>query len=130
MFITVSSGNLILDAEGDTAAIFIIRAGTTITIAATQQVLLTGGARANNVFWDAGTVFIAAAHSKLVGSIFAPSITFAAGSYLEGRALAYATTLTMDSTIVCIIPPNKVGGARCGRPKARPPGLKDHLARH
>ena len=106
MFITVSSGNLILDAEGNTAAIFIFRAGTTITFAATQQVVLTGGAHANNVFWSAGTVFIAAAYSKLVGSVFAPSITFAFGSSLEGRALAYATTLTMDSTIVCIIPPN------------------------
>ena len=114
MFITVSSGNLILDAEGDTAAIFIFRAGTTITFAATQQVVLTGGARANNVFWSAGTVFIATAYSKLVGSVFAPSITFAFGSYLEGRALAYATTLTMDSTIVCIIPPNKMGGTKVG----------------
>ena len=60
-----------------------------------------GGARVNNVFWSAGTVFIVAAHSKLVGSVFAPSITFAIDSRLKGRALAYGTTLTMMSTTVC-----------------------------
>jgi len=97
----VSSGNLMLDAEGDSAAIFILRAGTTVTIATTLQVLLIGGAHANNVYWSAGTVFIVAANSKLVGSVFAPSITFAVGSKLDGRALAYGTTLTMMSTTVC-----------------------------
>jgi len=91
---------LILDAEGDADAVFMFRTGTTIMIAANVNVVLRGKANPNNIFWNCGTVFIMAAQSKCFGNVLAPSITFAIGTSLQGRSLAYGTTLTMSSTSV------------------------------
>src|SRR5659263_442562 len=49
------SGFLYLDAQGDVNAVFIIRSATSITTESTSQVVLSGGAKASNVFWTAGS---------------------------------------------------------------------------
>jgi len=48
-------GFLYLDAQGDSNAVFIIRSATSITTEATSEVVLTKGAKAENVYWTAGS---------------------------------------------------------------------------
>lgn len=85
----ISAGTLTL--HGSATDVFIFQAATSITTAASTAVILTGGALASNVFWQAGTTFSTGGSSVVVGTILAgTSITLGGGSVLTGRALAQA----------------------------------------
>src|SRR6185503_13280976 len=51
----ISSGDLTLDAQGDANAVFIFQMGSTLTTTAGRQVILSGGARAANIYWQVGS---------------------------------------------------------------------------
>ena len=51
----ISSGDLTLDAQGDTNAVFIFQMGSTLTTTAGRQVILSGGAQAGNIYWQVGS---------------------------------------------------------------------------
>ena len=51
----ISSGNLTLDAQGDANGVFIFQIASTLITTAGRQVILSGGAKAANVFWQVGT---------------------------------------------------------------------------
>src|SRR5437867_6843589 len=53
--LAISSGDLTLDAQGDPNAVFIFQMGSTLTTTVGRQVILSGGARAANVFWQVGS---------------------------------------------------------------------------
>ncbi|TPW11791.1 MAG: hypothetical protein FD129_1591, partial [bacterium] len=53
--LALTSGDLTLDAEGDSAAVFVLQMGTTFSVATGRKVVLSGGAKASNVFWLVGT---------------------------------------------------------------------------
>src|ERR1051325_9080324 len=46
----ISSGDLTLDAQGDANAVFIFQMGSTLTTTVGRQVILSGGAKAANIF--------------------------------------------------------------------------------
>jgi tetrahydromethanopterin S-methyltransferase subunit B len=97
----VSSGDLTLDAQGDANAVFIFQMASTLTTTASRQVILSGGAKAANIFWQVGSSATLGTGSVLKGNILAlTSITLTTGATLEGRALAGNGAVTLDSNTV------------------------------
>jgi hypothetical protein len=81
--------NLTLDAQGDPNAVFIFQMGSTLTTATSSQVILAGGAKASNVYWQVGTSATLGITSIFKGNILAAiSITMNTGSVVEGRLFA------------------------------------------
>lgn len=99
--IEVSSGDLTLDAQGDSSAVWIFQIASTLTTTAGRQVILTNGALAENVYWQVGTSATIGTTSAFVGTIMADqSVTLETGASLNGRALARIAAVTLDTNIV------------------------------
>ncbi len=95
--------NLTLDAGGDPDAVWIFQMGSTLTTGPGSNVILTGGAKASNIFWQVGSSATLGTGSTLAGSILAQeSITLTTGADLSGRALALTGAVTMDNNIVVV----------------------------
>ena len=102
----ISSGDLTLDAQGDVNGVFIFQMASTLTTTAGRQVILSGGAKASNVFWQVGSSATLGTTSVFKGTIMAnQSITLTTGATLEGRALASIGGVTLDSNTVTIPAP-------------------------
>jgi hypothetical protein len=85
----ISSGDLTLDAQGSPNAVFIFQMASTLTTTAGRQVILSGGAKAANIFWQVGSSATLGTTSVFKGNILADqSITLTTGATLDGRALA------------------------------------------
>src|ERR1041384_6021222 len=97
----ISSGDLTLDALGDANAVWIFQMGSTLTTTSGRQVILAGGAKASNIFWQVGSSATLGTTSVFKGTIMADqSITLATGATLEGRALARSAAVTLDSNTI------------------------------
>jgi len=97
------TGNLILDAQGDTNAVWVFQAGSTLVTAADSTITLANGAQASDVFWLVGTSATIGANTDFEGNILAfNSITLANGVVDDGRLLAEngAVSLTSDTITV------------------------------
>jgi hypothetical protein len=97
----IVSGDLTLDAQGNTNAVFIFQVGLTLTTGPGRSVILAGGAQAANIFWqvsnmcelDSGTVF--------QGTILAhDQILLDSGAVLVGRALSEVGQVAMLSNTI------------------------------
>lgn len=94
------TGTLTLDAQGDSNAVWIFQAGSTLITAASSTVSLINGAQARNVFWQVGSSATLGTHSIFRGTILAlTSITMTTGAMIEGRTLASNGTVTFDQQI-------------------------------
>src|SRR6185369_13338343 len=92
---------LTLDAQGDANAVFIFQMGSTFTSTASRQIILAGGAKAANIFWQVGSSATLGAGSVFKGNILAlASITAGAGAAVEGRLLARTAAVTLDANVV------------------------------
>jgi hypothetical protein len=104
-----AGGILTLDAQGDPNAVFVIRSATAINALSTSQVVLSGGAKASNVFWSAGSAITLGVNSVMKGSLLASTaITLQTGAQLEGRALnqgAAAAAITCDACTITVPTP-------------------------
>ncbi len=99
----ISSGDVYLDAQGDSSSVFIFQMASTFTTTAGRQVFLTGGAKASNVFWQVGTSATIGSTSAMFGTIMADqSITMVTGASLTGRLLARIGAVTLDSNIIVL----------------------------
>jgi hypothetical protein len=99
----VSSGDLILDAQGDANAVFLFQMASTFTMTSGRQVILTGGATAANVFWQVGSSATLGTGSVFKGTVLAlASVTATTGAAVEGRLLARTAAVTLDSATVAI----------------------------
>ncbi len=102
-------GILTLDAQGDPNAVFVIRSATAINALSTSQVVLSGAAKASNVFWSAGSAITLGVNSVMKGSLLASTaITLQTGAQLEGRALnqgAAAAAITCDACTITVPSP-------------------------
>ncbi len=102
----ISSGDLTLDAQGDVNAVWVFQIASTLTTTAGRQVILAGGAKASNVFWQVGTSATIGTTSAFKGTIMADqSVTLLTGATLVGRALARIAAVTLDANMVTVPAP-------------------------
>jgi len=107
--------DLTLDAQGDPNARFVFQSSQTVGTAAGSaggvvgtftRILLINGAKASNVWWQAGTSATLGAYSEFQGNILASaSITMVTGATSCGRLLAGAFTagaFVFDSNVVSV----------------------------
>src|SRR6195256_2003553 len=95
------TGDLTLDANGDPNAVYIFQIGSALTVATGGRVVLSGGAKAANVFWQVGSSATLGTYSAFKGTIMAyASITIGTGATLDGRALAQNAAVTLDTNAV------------------------------
>jgi len=102
----ISSGDLTLDAQGDPNAVYIFQMASTLTTTSGRAVILSGGARASNIFWQVGSSATLGTTSAFKGTIMADqSITLNTGATLSGRALARIGAVTLDGNAVVVPTP-------------------------
>ena len=98
--------NVTLDAQGDPNAIFIFKMGSTLTTGPGAQVILAGGAKAGNIFWQVGTSATLNTTTIFKGNILAAvTITVNTGSVVKGRLLAGSNSdgsVTVNASTVTV----------------------------
>ena len=106
-----SNNNVTLDAQGDPNAVFLFKMGSTLTTAPASQVILAGGARASNIFWQVGSSATIDTTTIFKGNVLAAvSITLNAGAVVEGRMFAGSDgtasgAITLDSNTITVPAP-------------------------
>jgi len=106
-----SNNNVTLDAQGDPDAVFLFKMGSTLTTAPTSQVILAGGAKASNIFWQVGSSATIDTTTIFKGNVLAAvSITLNAGAVVEGRMFAGSDgtasgAVTLDSNTITVPAP-------------------------
>jgi hypothetical protein len=74
---------------------------STLTVLSGRKVILAGGARAANIFWQVGSSATLGTTSAMEGTIMASaSITLDTGAVLNGRALTQIGAVTLDTSTV------------------------------
>jgi hypothetical protein len=102
----ISSGDLTLDAKGNSDAVFIFQIASTLTTSSARKVILAGGAKATNIYWQVGSSATLGTTSSFRGTIMAnQSITLNTGASLNGRALARIGAVTLAGNAVVIPTP-------------------------
>ena len=97
----ISSGDLTLDAQGNAKAVFIFQMASTLVTTSGRAVILSGGAKASNVFWQVGSSATLGTTSAFKGTIMADqSISLNTGAMLNGRALARIGAVTLAGNAV------------------------------
>ena len=99
--------SITLDAQGNPNAVFVFKAGSTLTLESGASVLLVNGAQAANVFWVVGSSFTSVWNgiiSNIVGTIMATASITLGGGTLAGRALASTGAVTMAATEAITMP--------------------------
>jgi Ice-binding-like len=97
------TGALVLDAQGNPNATWVIQTGSTLTTASNSTVNVIGGGSACNVYWQIGSSATLGTGTRFMGSILAAaSITLTTGTSIPvGRALAQvAGAVTFDSNAI------------------------------
>lgn len=95
------TGTLTLNAQGNAAAVFIFKIGSTLTTASGSSVSLINGGSLCNVFWQVGSSATLGTATSFVGNILAlTSITMTTAANLTGRALARNGAVTLDSNTI------------------------------
>lgn len=93
------TGTLTLDGAG----VYIFQIGTGLTVNTGATVVLSGGATADNIFWQVGSKATLGTTADFKGTIMAgTAVTIATGARLNGRAMALTASVTMDSNNVTI----------------------------
>jgi hypothetical protein len=97
----ISSGDLTFDAKGNANAVFIIQIASTLTTSSDRKVILAGGAKASNIFWQVGTSATLGTTSVMKGVIMADqSIILNTGAAVEGRLLARIAAVTLSGNTI------------------------------
>jgi hypothetical protein len=99
------SGNITFDADDNPNTIFVIRATSTFTAAATATYTLTGGAQACNIFWVAGSTVAVTGAANIVGTYMSGTTsTVAALSIIHGRLFAVAGAIALTTVSSFTVP--------------------------
>lgn len=97
----LSSGSVILDAQGDPNAVFIFQVGSTLTTGSNTTVQLINGAQACNVFWQVGSSATLGTGTHFVGTVMAAeTITANTGATIHGRLLAQSAAVNLDTNTI------------------------------
>jgi len=110
------TGTLVLDAQGDDAAIWIFQVATALDAASDATVRVINGGQDCAVFWQVGGSATLGTRTTFKGSILAlESISLAAGATLNGgRALARTGAVTLDGNEVSAMACTDVGPSQTG----------------
>lgn len=104
--VILSAGNVTLDAQGDSTATWVFQVGSTLTTIAGTQVVLAGGAKAANIFWEVGSSATLGTNSIFKGNILASiSISANTGAVIEGRLLTQTGAVSLLSNTVTVPTP-------------------------
>jgi hypothetical protein len=97
----VLHGTLILDAGGDSDAVWILRVATSLLADAESKVLVVGGGSEGNVYWQVGTTATIGDKATFIGTILARSgIAVGSGATITGRALTQSGVVTLASSSI------------------------------
>jgi hypothetical protein len=97
----ISSGDLVLDAKGDSNGVFIFQIASALTVTSGRMVILSGGAQAANVYWQVGSSATIGTTASFAGTILAQaSVSIQTGATLRGRALARDGAVTLQANTV------------------------------
>ncbi len=95
------TGTLTLNAQGNSAAIFIFKIGSTLTTASSSSVVVINAASLCNIFWQVGSSATLGTTTSFAGNILAQdSITLNTGANTTGRLLARTGAVTLDTNSV------------------------------
>ena len=101
-----AGGTFTIDGQGDPGAVFIFQVGGALALGANITMNLTGGARAENVYWAVTGAGAIGAGSSFVGTLMATTaVSSGAGSTINGRLLSLGGAITMGSTQIYSSPP-------------------------
>ncbi len=117
---TILNGDLVLDANGNSAAVFIFKIQGAFSTNANAKVKLINGAKACNVFWKVEGLISFASGTTMRGTVIAnnAAINMNAGDTLEGRAFSTTGVVIMNGTFAYI----PIG---CGSPTLTGPVAPD-----
>jgi hypothetical protein len=99
-----TSGDLTLDAEGDTDAQWIFQIGSTLITPGGANVVLTNGASPDHVFWQIGSSATIGGTNTFAGNILAQESISLGGGTLYGRALAIDGAVTISAAETVNVP--------------------------
>ena len=106
--VTIQTGNLTLDAQGDPDSVWIFQmvgTGTLATGAPGGSIILTGGAQAKNVYWRTAGTTIIGTNTIFQGNVFAwPQINVNTGADVIGRLFSVTEQVTLDANAVTKAP--------------------------
>jgi hypothetical protein len=94
-----------LTLTGSATDVWIFQIAAALNVGSGIHVVLAGGAKASNIFWQVGTSAALGTTSVMNGTILAAqSITLGTGATLNGRALASNAAVTLASSTVTLPP--------------------------
>lgn len=109
-----NTGTVTLDGGGDPEAVFVVKVGGALTMAAGARVTLTNGATAARVHWQVNGAVDIGANARFAGTVMAlDAIAIGAGTEVNGRLLARTGAIALDANEVYSGPPvvTVTGGA-------------------
>lgn len=107
--------------------VYIFRPGGALNPAALSSVVTAGGACSDNVFWTPAGGTTIGANAAFVGNVFRGtadglSITLGDSASLDGRALAFGSTVTTDNNVIAVPQACPVSGSIIIEARTSPPG--------
>lgn len=112
--LNLTGGVVTLNGGGNSAATFVFQIGSALTTASATQVVLTGGAQPQNVFWFCTSAATLGTGTNIVGTIIAQTaITDNGGSTVEGRLISTTAAVNLNDTTI-IVPGAQGGGGALG----------------
>ena len=104
--ITQLTGNIILNAEGDINAVFVIKINGSFTTGTLSRVILRNGAQAKNVYWKIDGAVDIFSNSLFNGTlVVAGAIALETGDTLNGRAFTINGAIAINGSYVNNNPP-------------------------
>ena len=100
--VTIQTGTLTLDAEGEADSVFIFTIGGNLTSGAPGgDIVLINGAQAKNVYWRTAGATVIGTDTSFFGNVFAWSqINVLTNASVSGRLFAVTEQVTLDSNAV------------------------------
>jgi len=89
-----------LTLTGNSTDVWIFQIGTSLNLGSGTKIILAGGAKASNIFWQVGSSATLDTYSYFKGTILADqSISLGTGATIDGRVLAFTGAVTMQSGV-------------------------------